>query len=125
MKKVRTAHSYVSPPGYIPKGKPLTMPGMALTIRQVRDRFQRGQGVEVRNGVYNPEMPAGIEYMDRLDRIDAARAAAVEVQRQRAQLQQKAAAEKAAKQREAAQKAAAAAQQLPAPQQLPDSGNNP
>lgn len=72
-KKVITAHNYVRK-GYVSHKPSLTVPGQVLPIRTVLDRFRRGQSVQSFNPVYNPDLPPGYESMDKIERIEAARA---------------------------------------------------
>lgn len=88
-KKVVTAHNYVRS-GYVFSDKPsLTVPGQVLPIRTVLDRFRRGQSVQSFNPVYNPDLPPGYESMDKIERIEAARAQAQKVARMRKALSDK------------------------------------
>jgi len=83
MKKVITAHNYV-PKGYTCKpSSSLTVPGQVLPIRSVLDRFRRGQSVQSFTPVYNSDMPPGYESMDKIERIEAARAQKATVERMR------------------------------------------
>lgn len=87
-KKVITAHNYVRR-GFEFKKPSLTVPGQVLPIRTVLDRFRRGQSVQSFNPVYNPDLPPGYEAMDKIERIEAARAQARNVARMRRALSEK------------------------------------
>jgi len=89
-KKVITAHNFVRK-GYSPSEKKpfLTVPGQVLPIRTVLDRFRRGQSVQSFNPVYNPDLPPGFENMDKIERIEAARVQAANVERIRRALSDK------------------------------------
>lgn len=85
-----TAFSYKHS-GYEPKDKlSLTVPGQVLSLKQIQDRFRRGQSVNVKTyaPVYNPDFPPGDENLNVFDRMDKAREAAVEVARQKRVLEQ-------------------------------------
>lgn len=81
-----TQHNYVRRP-YKPKGVSLTVPNQVHTVSQIAERFRRGQGVQAFPGVYNPELPPGLEKLDKIGRIEAAREAAANVAAIRQQLQ--------------------------------------
>lgn len=77
-KKIVTAHNYVRK-GFISHKPSCTVPGQVLPMRTVLDRFRRGQGIQSFSGVYNPDIPPGIENLNKIDRIEAARAQANKV----------------------------------------------
>lgn len=88
-KKLVTAHNYVRS-GYVFSDKPsLTVPGQVLPIRTILDRFRRGQSVQSFTPIYNPDFPPGYEGMDKIERIEAARAQADNVARIRRALSDK------------------------------------
>lgn len=68
-KKSVTSHNY-QPVAFKPAGKSQTVPGQILTLRQVVDRFRRGQNVQTFSGSYDANLPPGWENMDRLEKID-------------------------------------------------------
>lgn len=71
--------SYVNQATYVGATKEVntspsvTIPGQTLSLRQLLDRYVRGQSVEVFEPVYDDTMPEGIEHMDKFDRLDMAR----------------------------------------------------
>jgi len=97
MQKKITAHNYAHK-GFEFTQPSVTVPGQVHSIKQILERFRRGQGVQSFPGVYNPEVPPGYETMDKIERIEAAREQAAKVSRMRADLLRKEANEKAAKQ---------------------------
>lgn len=50
-----------------------TQPGMALTMRQLMDKYVRGQATFVPVYTDDPDIPDNIERMDNIDRLDMAR----------------------------------------------------
>lgn len=75
--------------GYEPKGPgSMTIPGQTLSLKQVQERFRRGQSVNVQSypAVYNPLIPPGLENLNVLDRKDLARQQAAKVSSMRAEL---------------------------------------
>lgn len=83
-----TAHSYKHS-GYRPKDQlSLTVPGQVLSLKQIQERFRRGQSVNVKTytPVYNPDFEPDVENMSVFDRMDKAREYQAEVQRQRSVL---------------------------------------
>lgn len=72
MKKIQTAHSYKPTPGWSNPEPSITQPGMIYSIRQIRERFQRGQGITVNQGIYNPSFPAGYEKLDKVEKAEFA-----------------------------------------------------
>lgn len=81
-KKVITAHNFVKQ-GFACEKPSLTIPGQILPVRTVLDRFRRGQSVQSFTPVYNPDIPPGIEYLSKIERIEAAREQAATVARMR------------------------------------------
>jgi len=73
-------------PGFKFTKPSLTIPGQVLTLRKILTRFRNGQGAQVYEGVYNPDVPPGIEKMDALDRADAAREMRAKVDSMRTRL---------------------------------------
>jgi len=67
-----TYFNYKQKPGY-ETGASLTVPGQVLTLRQIRDRFQRGQQVEVFQPVYNPDFPPEFDKLSKIERIEMSR----------------------------------------------------
>jgi len=89
-KKVITAHNFVRKGYSSEKPSPtLTVPGQVLPIRTIMDRFRRGQSVQSFTPVYNPDLPPGFESMDKIERIEAARAQKASVERMRRALSEK------------------------------------
>lgn len=91
MKKIVTAHNYERK-GYSSNMPSLTVPGQVLSLRSIRDRFQRGQSVETfsSKAVYNESFPPGYESMDKIERIEAVRANASRISAMRNELSAKA-----------------------------------
>lgn len=85
---MQTTHNYRHK-GYVPKGPgSQTIPGQTLSLKQVQERFRRGQSVNVQSypAVYNPAFPPDLENLSPLDRKDLARQQAAKVSSMRAEL---------------------------------------
>nr|QJB20136.1 MAG: hypothetical protein [Microvirus sp.] len=63
-----------------------TVPGQVMSLKTILTRFRKGQGVQVFEGQYNPDFPPEFDGLDKLDRMDAAREMAAEVNCQRSVL---------------------------------------
>lgn len=52
-----------------------TIPGMTLSLKQLLERYTKGQDVTTFTPSYNddPDIPAGIEKMDKFEQLDLAR----------------------------------------------------
>lgn len=73
--------------GFVSKNPSLTIPGQVLTIKAIAERFRRGQGTQTYPAVYNPDLPPGIENLNKLERIDLLRSASANVRNLRQSLQ--------------------------------------
>jgi len=64
----------------------LTIPGQTLSLKELLEKYVRGQDVTVFEGVYNDDdIPDNLELMTEIERIDAARNLkdAIDVERER------------------------------------------
>lgn len=89
--------------------KPMTIPGQVLPVRKILDRYRRGQSVTTFSSGYEPHLPAGVENLDKIERIELARKMQAEVPRQRQVLRDRQDAERREKEKESAQQQLAGA----------------
>ena len=82
-----TSRSNYKTKGFTFNSPSLTVPGQVLSIKTIAERFRRGQGIQSYTPSYNPDIPPGIENLNKLERIDALRYAAKNVQNIRENLQ--------------------------------------
>lgn len=85
-----TTQSNYKTKGFTFTQKSLTIPGQVLSVKQIRDRYQRGQSVQSFAGVYNPDVPPGYEKMTKIERIEALRQVSSQVHTMRDTLQNEA-----------------------------------
>jgi len=74
--KYQNYSTYVRPPGEVIESPGLTVPGQALAVRDILERYVRGRDVETFAGVYTDSdlVPDGWERMDEIERIEYTRA---------------------------------------------------
>lgn len=100
--------------------KPMTIPGQVFSIRKVLDRYRRGQSVTTFSSGYEPHLPAGVENLDKIERIELARKMQSEVPRQRQVLRDREDTQRREKEKEASQQQPAGAP--PSPTTVPGGG---
>lgn len=74
MKTYANHSNYVPSDGYAHTTPSLTVPGQVLELRQIRERYTRGQSVVSYPGAYDSPLPPGYENLSKIEKLEFARA---------------------------------------------------